>query len=161
MKAVGACRLESDHRLVVIITTGAVQDDLDALSFEEFDLNGDLVQNRTVYFSLAVNLPSLALGGGFSPADILFSPAGGGAFGVFATANQMGLVPGDDLDALALLDFDGNGVATPGVDLALFSLSRNSPSGSAADLFLTTFNGTSAVRYTAASLGLLASAVSS
>lgn len=147
--------------------TANPQDNLDALCLEEFDLSPlqpDGVQDRDVYFSLGANSPSLGVN---SAADILQSPAGGVSFGVFATAGQMGLLPEDDLDALALLDLDG--VVTPGLDLALFSLAPGSPTLlgpdgvfgtaddlSAADLFLTTFNNFSCVRHVAGSLGLLA-----
>jgi hypothetical protein len=133
------------------------QDNLDAISFEEYDLDGDQITDRSTFFSLAAG--SASLGGG-SAADILISPAGSGAFNVFATAAQMGLVIDDDLDALALLDLDQSGTVSVG-DMGLFSLAPGSPTllvgpgASPADVFLTTFNGTSAVRYTAASLGLL------
>ena len=140
----------------LVNNAGSPQDNLDANSFEEFDLDGDQVTDRPTFFSLGAG--SASLGGG-SAADILISPAGSGAFNVFAAAAQMGLVTDDDLDALALLDLDQNGTVSPG-DMALFSLAPGSPTlvgsgASSADVFLTTFNGTSAVRYTAASLGLL------
>ena len=137
--------------------TGNPQDSLDALTFQEFDLTGDQLQDRPVYFSLAAGSPSL---GAFSAADILCSPAGGGAPALFATAGQIGLDDqGDDLDALTLLDLDQNGIASLG-DAALFSLAPGSVTlanlgASPADLFLTTFTGTNSLRYTAASLGLL------
>jgi hypothetical protein len=142
----------------LVDNTGKPQDNLDALSFEEFDLTGDSWQDRPVYFSLASASPSL--GGVFSAADILVSPSGGGPIGVFAAAANMGLDPtADDLDALALLDLDKNGVASAG-DMGLFSLAPGSQTlvnlgASPADVFLTTFNNTSFVRYNAASLGLL------
>ncbi len=136
--------------------TGNPQDNLDAVSFEEFDLNGDQLTDLPTFFSLAAGSPSLI---GFSAADILISPAGSGAFGVFATAANMGLSPtDDDLDALALCDLDQSGTLSLG-DMALFSLAPGSFTlgalgASPADVFLTTFNGMSAVRYQAASLGL-------
>ncbi len=136
--------------------TGNPQDNLDAVSFEEFDLDGEPLTDLPTFFSLAAGSPSL---GGLSAADILISPAGSGAFGIFATAANMGLAVGDDLDALALRDLDQSGTVSLG-DMAMFSLAPGSPTlvgsgASSADVFLTTFNGTSAVRYPAASLGLL------
>lgn len=138
--------------LFFVDNTGNPQDNLDALSFDEFDWNGDTITDQATFFSLGAGSPSL-LGGGFSAADILISPAGSGAFGVFATAAQIGLHTDDDLDALALLDMDQNGIASAG-DMALFSLAPGSPSGLPGDVFLTTFNGLNTLRYTAASLGL-------
>jgi hypothetical protein len=136
---------------------GNLQDNLDAVSLEEYDLNGDQITDRATFFSLAAG--SASLGGGVSAADILISSAGSGTFNVFANSSQMGLMVDDDLDALVLLDLDQNGTASVG-DMGLFSLAPGSPTlvglgASSADVFLTTFNGTSAVRYTAASLGLL------
>lgn len=145
----------------LVNNVGGPLDNLDALSHEEFDLAPaipDQLQDRIVYFSLAAGSPTL--GGGFSSADILTSPAGGGPLGVFALAGQMGLLVQDDLDALALLDLNGDGIANPGMDLALFSLAPGSPTllgagASPADLFLTSFTGLSNLRYPAISLGLL------
>ena len=136
--------------------TGNPQDNLDAVSFEEFDLDGDQLTDLPTFFSLAAGSPSL---GGLSAADILISTAGSGGFGVFATAASMGLSTDDDLDALVLRDLDQSGTVSLG-DMALFSLAPGSPTlvglgASSADVFLTTFNATSAVRYQAASLGLL------
>ena len=141
----------------MVDNTGNPQDNLDALSFEEFDLDGGGITDRPTFFSLGAG--STSLGGGFSAADILISSAGSGTFSVFATASQMGLVVDDDLDALALLDLDQSGTVSAG-DMGLFSLAPGSSTlgslgASSADVFLTTFNGTSTVRYTAASLGLL------
>jgi len=136
---------------------GPNQDRLDALSFEEFDLNGDGAQDLAVYFSLDSASPSLPPA--FSAADILLSAAVGG-LGVYAPAASMGLLVDDDLDALALLDAGTVGALDPNVDVALFSLAPGSPTlatlgASPADVFMTGFAGTSFVRYPAASLGLL------
>ena len=68
----------------------------------------------------------------------------------------MGLVPGDDVDALALYDHDNQGLFSGpdgvlqiggpfGGDRALFSLSAGSPSGAPGWIYSTTFNGTFAV----------------
>lgn len=148
---------QSPRRAPYYDNTGALQDNLDALSFEEYDLDGDSVTDRGTYFSLATGSPSL---GAASPADILYSAAGSNGFAVFAAAAQMGLAEADEIDALAVLDLDGDGVASQG-DAALFSLTAGSPTAQAnnisgADLLLTRFNGTSAVRYQAAAMGLLA-----
>lgn len=137
---------------------GNLQDNLDAFSFEEYDLNGDGITDRPTFFSLAAGSPSLAPG--FSASDILISPSGSGTFNVFATAAQIGLRPDDDLDALALLDLNADGLVAPGIDAALFSLTPNSPTlitlgASPADIFYTTFLNANVVRYNAASLGLL------
>jgi len=133
--------------------TGNPQDNLDAFSFEEFDLNGGGT-DRPTFFSLGAG--SASLGGGFDAADILIS-SGNGTFSVFADYTTMGLSANDDIDALALLDLDQSGTVTTG-DAALFSLAAGSASlgtNSAADIFITTFNNSSAVKYTATSLGLL------
>ena len=71
----------------------------------------------------------------------------------------MGLLTNDDLDALALLDLNSDGIVAPGTDMALFSLAPGSPTlinlgASPADLFLTTFNNGNILRYPAGSLGL-------
>lgn len=144
----------------MVDNTGNPQDNLDAFSFEEYDLNGDGITDRPTFFSLAAGSPSLVMTPGFSAADILISPAGSGTFNVFATAAQMGLNIDDDLDAMALLDLNADGVVTPGIDAALFSLAPNSPTlialgASPADIFYTTFLNASVVRYNAASLGLM------
>jgi hypothetical protein len=141
----------------MVDNTGNPQDNLDAVAFEEFDLTGNGVQDRPVYFSLGAGSPSLAAGG-FNAADILISPAVG-IINVFAAAGQIGLTVDDDLDALALLDLNQDGTASVG-DMGLFSLAPGSPTlaalgASPADLFFTSFNGASAVRYQAVSLGLL------
>jgi hypothetical protein len=137
--------------------TGNPQDNLDALCFEEFDLTGDLLQDRWTFFSLGALSPSL--GAFSSPADIFVSHPGVPGMSLFASAASMGLDPDDDLDALVLLDLDTDGMLSPG-DRALFSLAPSSPtllslSLSSADVFETTFDGTSAVRYAHGSLGLL------
>lgn len=131
-------------------------DRLDAVAFEEFDLNQDRIHDLNVYFSLDPLSPSL---GAFSAADILLAPPGM-PFGPFAAAGRMNLVPEDDLDALALLDLGVVGQLDPGVDWALFSLAPNSPTlaamgASPADIFMTGFQNLSWVRYPAANLGLL------
>jgi hypothetical protein len=82
---------------------------------------------------------------------------------VFARPVDLGLVPGDDIDALIVLDRDANGVFD-GQDLVLFSLTPGSPSldvipgtsvaGRAADIFVVRPNALPAVWATAGDLGL-------
>jgi hypothetical protein len=99
-----------------------------------------------VFFSASATSPSL----GFLPAtpsgaNVYFDPntTAGGNEQLYVSPNQLGLQPGDDLDAMIILD-DGNNVFNQGVDAVLFSLRRNSPTLqdnpvlSAADVFLST-----------------------
>lgn len=76
-----------------------MNDDIDALTVFE---NGDGVfqpLTEQVIFSLAPGSPTLALEG-FSPADLLTTPPGGPPFPqLFASANRMGLLPTDNVDA--------------------------------------------------------------
>ncbi len=74
-------------------------DDLDALIVLD---NGDRIftpGQDQVIFSLAAGSPSLGNGAPRSPAD-LFRSNGGGVFNVYATAQNLGLAPTDELDAL-------------------------------------------------------------
>jgi hypothetical protein len=68
---------------------------------------------------------------GVTPDDILVAPPPGGpsfAYAIYASGVQdIGLLPGDDLDALCLYDTPPLGVLSAG-DVALFSLDANSPS---------------------------------
>ena len=87
-----------------------------------------------------------------------------GAFSVFADGLlHIGLVDGDEIDALALDDTFEPGVLNPGIDRALFSISDFSPTSltfggsySPADVLMTDFRGLFSVAYTAAELGLRA-----
>ncbi len=147
-----------------LVANAGLQDNLDAFSFEEFDLLpllvGDGIQDRAVFFSLRAGSPSLTAG--ISSADILASgPFGSptGTFSVIVPAARMGLQPGDDLDALVLNCFS-HPSPLPMPVAALFSLAPGSPTlialgASPADIFYTTFDNTNVVRYNAASLGLL------
>ncbi|HUN81307.1 MAG TPA: hypothetical protein VMV81_07325 [Phycisphaerae bacterium] len=91
-----------------------------------------------VIFSLRPNSPTLIMNG-LSPADI-FSSHGAGVFNLFAQANDLGLIPSDNVTGLELLkttdpattafnsaiyyvlpdDYDGDGLLTP-IDCAHFS----------------------------------------
>lgn len=159
--------------------------DLDALTNQPtraVDAEGDGSAEAPVFLSLAPGSPTLTTLGA-SAGDLLVSR--GGVLSIFATRAQMGLVAGDDVDALCLqkagLPFatlragstlqgppsqtgDGN------FDHALISLAPGSPSlaarsYSAADLLATNFspsrpnlatNNPPPVFATAAELGLLA-----
>ncbi len=169
---------------------GAPEDDLDGLELSDagdpifgVDLidNGtgigppDGVPDRFVFFSLDTASVSIAPAL-FDPDDVLLVPPGGFGFGLFADgASDIGLLVGDDIDALAVSDvtIPGGppGVLDPGLDEALFSLHPGSPSVllgpdgiaatgdevSAADIFYTSFTGGNVLYASAAALGLLAS----
>ncbi|MBM3235288.1 PEP-CTERM sorting domain-containing protein [Candidatus Poribacteria bacterium] len=117
------------------------EDDLDALETEG---------GPGIFFSLDSASPSI--GGAVTPDDILLSPFG--PFGIYADGVTIGLVPGDDLDALVLSDAGTSLYLDPGVDEALFSLAPGSPSlygpdgipgtaddWSPGDVFYTNFTG--------------------
>jgi hypothetical protein len=94
------------------LVPGFFGDDLDAL---DIDRN----PSGTVYFSIDSTSATNGFGAGGLADDILASN-GGGSFGIFCEGvTQMGLTPGDDLDALVL---------DVGLRVALFSLSSFSPS---------------------------------
>jgi len=129
------------------IPLGVGEDDLDALELDDagvIDPNADGLPESHAYFSLdPVSFqvvvgtpdpyPGLCTGADISVTadDILISPAPG--FGAFTYAifirgvADIGLLPGDDLDALCLFDADPVGKLTPG-DEILFSLAGGSPS---------------------------------
>jgi hypothetical protein len=144
-----------------------VMDDMDALELNPIDLNGDGVHDTWLYFSLAPGSPTLGMLGAL-PGDLLVAPPRAPVAGIYALAGQMGLQPADDIDAVAVFESGGNRrVANPGVDRALFSLARNSPSlrgpdgvaGTAddispADVLITSFAGNFAVFMRASQLGL-------
>ena len=69
---------------------------------------------------------------GVGPGDVMFAGgpgyAGAGPPSIIAPAFALGLVGGDDVDALVVLDNDGApGLFTPGVDVIMFSLAPGSP----------------------------------
>jgi hypothetical protein len=88
-----------------------------------------------VFFSLAPGSPSL-VAHGWRPADILvvrppYKPGDPPPLpAVFASQEALGLMDGDDVDAIALAE-DGDGVFTPvfevGSDALVFSLATGSP----------------------------------
>ncbi|MFC2085457.1 DUF6073 family protein, partial [Bacteroidota bacterium] len=155
---------------------GANPEDTDALEISNIffvgsdpDFDGLIdILNGNLFFSLDPTSVSVGLAvpdfrpgppdGVATPDDILTSPPPGGAFGVYASGVlDIGLIAGDDLDALCLLDNESIGYLDPGTDIALFSLAPGSPSlgGSPADIFFTNFNGSFSLYTTAAMLGLL------
>ena len=115
-----------------------------------------------VHYSIT---PADALGhpvfAGTSAADIFFSPPVPGYSVmpvVYATAAGLGLMAGDNIDALSIIE-DGVVGFTPG-DVVFYSLAAGSPSlplltASPADILVTPFGGAPGVAFTAGSLGLL------
>lgn len=125
------------------LVPGFFGDDLDA--FGRGDVNG------SIYFSLGASSPSGAAH------DVFL--ASGATFGVFAAAATLGLVAGDDVDALIVIDTVNPGQLDPGQDMALFSLAPSSTtvtSGgfSAADVLLTDFTGSFTLYLSSFDLGL-------
>lgn len=136
------------------VAVGAPLDNIDAVEMDVLDITGDNIHDFDVYFSLDPASPSLVASG----ADVYFSPAGAGAFGVFAFPPQMGLMAGDDIDALAIWDRGALNAPNPGIDFALFSLAPGSPSlggFSPAAIFVTDFAGAFCLFTPANQLGLL------
>ena len=141
--------------------TGAAPiDDLDALDFTEFDLDGDDEPDVNVYFSLDNASTSLGSLGATADDILLFVPGAASAV-VFANGvTDIGLALGDDIDALVLLDLKDRGEVTPFADRAFFSLAPGSPTlvtngYSAADIFYTNFDGDFVREFLASDLGLL------
>lgn len=114
--------------------------------------------------------PATAVGLGVTPADVLWSPALPGYSGtpaMYAPGVFLGLLPGDDIDAMVWFEDDTGGVPTPGPtpgDMMIFSLVPGSPTLAAfghafgaggADLFVTKPGGAVALFAPAAALGLL------
>lgn len=147
-----------------------VIDDMDALELETFDPNLNNVHDRPIFFTLDPISPSL-LG---SAADVFVSPPApaGPGFGLYAGFAALGLVALDQVDAIAVWD-DGNLIAAamPLVDFAIFSLAPGSPSlapgspivdcipapgCSAADIFVTDFQGASVLFLSAQAIGMQA-----
>lgn len=115
-----------------------------------------------LYFTLA---PGNS--GGFSGADIIFDPTPNFPGGpgedesMFAAAGQLGLMPFDVLDALAVFD-DGLSKTFDAADTVLFSLAPGSPSlglfgASPADILSVTFGGLPSLFALHTDLNLLAS----
>ncbi|MBN2561639.1 MAG: thrombospondin type 3 repeat-containing protein [Phycisphaerae bacterium] len=136
---------------------GAPEDDLDALEADTgdaIDPGRDGIPDGVslfAYFSLDWNSITIMMptddpfpgmctgsdawaagGDGVTPDDILISPPPAlpiPLFAIFARGvMDIGLVPGDDIDALVLFDGLTPGVLDPGWEVALFSLAAGSPS---------------------------------
>lgn len=161
---------------VLVLRSDQGGDDLEALTNQParaVDVTGDGVPDRPVFFSLAPGSPTLA-GLAASPADILVS--GPGAASIFANASEIGLVAGDDVDAICLMKaglpspvlrygFGAPGVPPAGnalTDWIVFSLAPGSPSlatlgVSPADLLVSKFAFAAVVWAEETQIGLLAS----
>lgn len=150
-------RNQTDFNLITTnapaVAAAGAQDNLDALELDNFDPDADWIHELGVYFSLDPTSPTLALLGPGTPADLFYSPPGAGP-GVFATAAQMGLGAGNDVDAVTVWDRNLAGTAEAGIDYAVFSVRPGSamlagPDAapgtpddfSPADLFVTDFTG--------------------
>jgi hypothetical protein len=128
-------------------------DNLDAL-----DLS---VVGPMIYWSVNPATTGSAPYLGFSAADIFLAPTFGGYAGapaLYAPAGLLGLLAGDDIDALVFYD-DGLAGATPG-DILLFSLAPGSPSlgiggASAADILITSPGAVPGLFLPAGAIGLL------
>ena len=152
-------RNQTDFNLGVTAPAGAAVvpplDNIDAVELDVMDFTGDDVHDVDAYFSLDPVSPSLVASG----ADIYFSPAGAGGFGVFSFPPQIGLMAGDNIDALVMWDRANIGAPNPGLDFALFSLAPGSPSlagMSPATIFVTSFAGAFCVFTPPNQLGLIA-----
>ena len=154
----------------------ASHDNVDALNWKLFDVNGDFLQDRWMYLSTP---PDAAIMGPWMAGDVLDVAPGGALFPAmppYAPAGQLGLVPGpfgpggppsDCIDALVVWDdgmqggpaWGGPG-AEPMLDYALFSLAPGSTSLwmaglTEADIFFTNFTGSFWLYASAADLGLM------
>ncbi|MCH8008275.1 MAG: hypothetical protein IIC91_05365 [Chloroflexi bacterium] len=102
-------------------------DDLDALNEQPpsaVDILGDGMLDDTVLFSLSEGSPSLAAFG-LGPADILWTA--GVEPDLYASAQTLGLQPGDDIDGLCISDAGFGTLYDPDADTILFSLTADSP----------------------------------
>ncbi len=110
-----------------LIEAATARDSVDALDMNDVsvvDQDGDGVPERPVYFALDADSPSLgALG--FSAGDVLMTVDGRPPT-VFASAAQLGLRPGDEIDALCLRE-TGDGAYGSG-DVVYYGLTPRSPS---------------------------------
>jgi len=127
-------------------------DNMDAVELLLFDMNGDMINDLPVFFTVDKVSPSYV----GRPSDILVTLPGGGPFFLYATAAQLGLTNQDNVDAIAVYDVDGDFQATAGIDYVVFSLDRGSPSlpGSPADLYVSDFSGHFCLFLSANSLGM-------
>lgn len=126
-------RVQVDFHLIPTLPSGVAfagnQDNIDAVELDDLDPSGDRVHDVGVYFSLDPASPSL---GGGSGANLFFAPPGAAKV-AFSLAGNVGLLAGDDIDALVMWDRGAIGVMNPGLDIAVFSLTPGSPSRAGAD----------------------------
>ncbi|MDX9912562.1 MAG: GC-type dockerin domain-anchored protein [Phycisphaerales bacterium] len=113
--------------------TGQELDDIDALTM--LMPNPFKPEVIELFFSVSQQSPSLTSLGGTSGGDVFYDPDinSRGDERIYATVLQLGLQPGDELDALVVFDRaavggPGDRVYNPGVDRVFFSLRENSPS---------------------------------
>lgn len=109
-----------------LVEGATVRDNLDGLYQRDssvVDQDADGVPDRPVYFSLDAASPSL-VASGLLPADVL-GTVDGATPTAYASAAELGLEPGDDLDALCLRE-NGDGVYGVG-DVLYLSLTPGSP----------------------------------
>lgn len=132
-------------------------DNVDA--YEEFI---SPLAGTTTYFSYPP--AQAAWWGAGDPAALYWAPGGVAPPPVpapWATAGQIGLVPGaDDIDALLVWDWSASGAAVGGMDYALFSLAPGSASLAAcglsdAHVFFTDFSGAFGIFALPGDLGLV------
>ncbi len=128
--------------------------DLDEYPCPVVDASCDGMPEQPVFFTLAPDSPSLSLVGA-APADILLS-AGGMTPVVWAWGADLGLAPGDVINALCIQE-NGNGIYDS-ADRVMFTLAQGSPtlaagSFSAADVLMP--GSPPRAFFRAASLGLL------
>lgn len=137
---------------------GFFGDDLDAL---------ELDTRPSPYYYFSVDSLSVSL----DWTDLWASTGKGDIFQYADGESMIGLLSDDDIDALVLFDRDLDNKATPGVDLALFSLSTFSPSAftytgnayipgqqgflSPADILFTDFSGKFGLWASAIDIGML------
>lgn len=103
-------------------------DDIDALNDEPpsfVDTDSDGRPNAPVFFSLAPGSPTLETVGR-GPADILWT-RDGQTPALYASASALGLVSGDDIDALCLIDQGAGPAYSASTDAIMFSLAPGSP----------------------------------
>jgi len=131
------------------MTAPAGQDSVDAMSLPS---GRSALRDDPLYFSVSSASPSLLFlntNGSASGADVFHDPDPlvGGNERLYATAGDLDLQTGDDIDALLVIDEDGNGEFDGG-DQVIFSLASGSPSltlipgaspdGAAADVYVVT-----------------------
>lgn len=148
----------TDHGLTPLPTVP--YSDVDGLSLP--DLDGD--SSFPVFFSVDAPTAASLTAGGFTVGidDIILQPTAGtspGALSIWATDGTLGLVAGDDIDALAVLDEGTAGTYDSG-DIVYFSLTAASPSAAtlgSASIIMVTPGSSPVVFKTPAELGLLTS----